>query len=329
MARVAPSRPASAIGNEAVAAATSEPGVPSVRGGLQIPRTAVVLIAAITFLWGLNWPAMKVAVGEVSPWTFRVICVAISAPGLLGLAALAGERRLPARHLWPPLLLMSSLGITGWFLFSAFGLQHIEGGRGAIVSYTMPVWAALMSAVYLGERLDARRLSALALGMLGIAVLIGPDLVALGSSPLGPLLMTGAAICWAGGTVMLKSRDWSMGIVALTGWQVLIGGLPIVLIWLVLEPRPDLSRLTWQGGLGILYASTVALIFCMAAFNKVVTLLPATAAAISTLAIPVVGLLSSAWLLGEPAGWRELAALCLVLGGMALVLVPRRQARTS
>jgi drug/metabolite transporter (DMT)-like permease len=73
----------------------------------------------------------------------------------------------------------------------------------------------------------------------------------------------------------------------------------------------------------------VALIFCMAAFNKVVTLLPATAAAISTLAIPIVGLLSSAWLLGEPAGWRELAALCLVLGGMALVLVPRRQARTS
>ena len=43
---------------------------------------------------------------------------------------------------------MSSLGITGWFLFSAFGLQHIEGGRGAIVAYTMPVWAALMSAVY-------------------------------------------------------------------------------------------------------------------------------------------------------------------------------------
>ena len=66
----------------------------------------------------------------------------------------------------------------------------------------------------------------------------------------------------------------------------------------------------------------MALIFCFAAHNKVVTLLPATAAAISTLAIPVVGLLSSAWLLGEPVGWRELAALVLVLAAIAMVLLP-------
>lgn len=290
-----------------------------------MPRAALFLIAAITLLWGLNWPAMKVAVGEVSPWTFRVVCIVISAPGLLAIAAMGGERRVPPRHLWAPFLLMSSLGVTGWFLFSAFGLQHIEGGRGAIVSYTMPVWAALMSAFYLGERLEARRLSALVLGMLGIAALIGPDLVALGGDPLGPLLMIAAAICWAGGTVLLKSRDWGLSIIALTGWQIVVGGIPIVLLWLVLEPHPDLSRLTWRGGLGILYASTVALIFCMAAFNKVVTLLPATAAAIGTLAIPIVGLLSSAWLLGEPAGWRELLALVLILGGMALVLLPQRR----
>jgi drug/metabolite transporter (DMT)-like permease len=268
---------------------------------------------------------MKAAVGEVSPWTFRVVCILISGPGLLGLAALAGERGLPSRPEWPALLVMSALGVTGWFLFSAFGLQHIEGGRGAIVAYTMPVWAALFSAVWLRERLDARRFAALALGMLGVGVLVAPDLVAFGRSPLGPLLMTAAAVCWAGGTVALKSRGWSMGIVALTGWQIVLGGLPILLVALVLEPRPDLGQLTWRGGLAILYASTVALIFCMTAFNKVVTLLPATAAAISTLAIPVVGLLSSAWLLGEPAGWRELAALTFVLGGMALVLIPRRR----
>ena len=87
----------------------------------------------------------------------------------------------------------------------------------------------------------------------------------------------------------MKGQSWPIGIIALTGWQLLIGGAPIVLAWLVLEPNPDLSRLTWAGALATLYAATVALIFCFAAHNKVVTLLPATAAAISTLAIPVVG----------------------------------------
>jgi drug/metabolite transporter (DMT)-like permease len=97
-----------------------------------------------------------------------------------------------------------------------------------------------------------------------------------------------------------------------------------VLAWLVIEPHPDLSHLTWKGILATGYAATVALIFCFAAHNKVVTMLPASVAAISTLAIPVVGLLSSAWLLGEPAGLRELAALALVLVAMALVLLPHR-----
>lgn len=297
------------------------------RSAAGVPRTALLLIAAITLLWGLNWPAMKIAVGEVSPWFFRAVCVVISVPGLLAVAALSGELRLPPRHLWWPLALFSALGVTGWFLLSAFGLQHIEGGRGAIVAYTMPVWAAVLSALYLGERLERRQLLALALGMAGIGVLLGPDLATIGGSPLGAVLMVAAAFCWAGGTIVLKSRDWSIGIVALTGWQVLLGGWPIVLVWLLLEPHPDLSHLTWRGGLGILYASTVALVFCMTAFNKIVTLLPATAAAIATLAVPIVGLFSSALLLGEPVGWPELASLLLILGGMALVLLPRRLLR--
>src|SRR5687767_8270203 len=130
------------------------------RVAARVPRTALVLIAAISLLWGLNWPAMKLAVSEVSPWFFRAVCVVISAPVLLAVAALGGELRLPPRRLWWPLVLFSAFGVTGWFLLSAFGLQHIEGGRGAIVAYTMPVWAAVLSAFYLGERLDRRQLLA-------------------------------------------------------------------------------------------------------------------------------------------------------------------------
>ena len=59
--------------------------------------------------------------------------------------------------------------VTGWHLFSAFSLVHMGGGRGAIVAYTMPIWAALFSAWYLKERLSRRRMAALALGMAGIA----------------------------------------------------------------------------------------------------------------------------------------------------------------
>lgn len=283
-----------------------------------------MLIAAISVLWGLNWPAMKLAVGEVSPWTFRTFCVVVAGGGLMLVGRLWGERLLPRRDEWLPLAGVSLLSVTAWHMFSAFGLTRIEGGRAALAAYSMPAWAALFSALYLKERLSARRLAALALGMGGVAVLAGPDLAA--GSPLGPLLMTGAAISWAGGIVLLKGRRWSIGVIPHSGWQLLLGGVPIVLAWLVLEPRPDLSRLTWPGALGALYAATVALIFCFTAHNKVVILLPAAVAALSTLAIPVVGLLSSALLLGEPVGTLELLALLLIAASIALALLPQRAA---
>jgi drug/metabolite transporter (DMT)-like permease len=184
---------------------------------------------------------MKLAVGELSPWTFRTVCVVISGLGLMALAAATGERIALPRRYWRSLAAVALLSVTGWHLFSAFSLVHMGGGRGAMVAYTMPIWAALFSSWYLKERVTSRRLAALALGMAGIALLIGPDLVGPRASPLGPLLMIGAAICWAGGIVALKSETWPIGIMALSGWQLLVGGMPIVLAWLCCPRQPPPS----------------------------------------------------------------------------------------
>ena len=260
---------------------------------------------------------MKVAVGELSPLTFRVVCVVISGPGLLASPpSPASGWRVPRviggrcwcvavcqRHRLAPVLRVQPRP-HGRRPGRHRRLHHAGLGR------------AVRRLVPAASGSSGRRLVALALGMAGHRLLIGPDLVGLGRSPLGPLLMIGAAICWAGGIVVhegerLADRHHGADRLAagagrhpdrarLAGARA--ASRPVA---------PHLDRASWPP----LYAATVALIFCFAAHNKVVTMLPATAAAISTLAIPVVGLLSSAWLLGEPVGWRELAALALVLGG--------------
>ena len=88
------------------AAPTSEP-----QPERAIPSAALVLIAAITLLWGLNWPAMKVVVGEISPWTFRAACVVISGGGLMLLAALGREPIVPPRGFWLPLTGVALLSV--------------------------------------------------------------------------------------------------------------------------------------------------------------------------------------------------------------------------
>lgn len=296
------------------------------QGGGAVSTGTLLLIAAVTILWGLNWPAMRAAVVELSPLTFRVVCVVVAGAGLLGIAALAKEPMWPRPAAWRPILLLSLVNVTGWQMLSAFALQHIGGGHGAIIAYTMPIWATLLSALWLKERIGGRKILALGLGMAGMLALFGKDLGALGETPVGMLYMLGAALCWALATVGIKMYRWGIGIVALSGWQLILGGVPIVIVWLWLEPSPDLSNLTWRGVLAAVYAATVALIFCFTAYNKIVTLLPASVAAVSTLAIPVVGVLASALLLGEPVGFGEIAALALVLVALSLALLPARRA---
>ena len=83
-----------------------------------VPPLALGLIAAISVLWGLNWPVMKLAVGELSPWTFRVICVLVSGVGLLLVAWVSGDRLTLPRRYWPSLLFVAIFNVTGWNLLS-------------------------------------------------------------------------------------------------------------------------------------------------------------------------------------------------------------------
>jgi drug/metabolite transporter (DMT)-like permease len=245
---------------------------------------------------------------------------------LLALTGLTGGRvTFPVRRL-PALMLVAFFNITGWHLFSAYALLYTGSGRAAIIGYTMPIWASVLSVLVLHEHIGARRIAALALGMGGLGLLLAQDLGQVGTTPTGALLMLGAAVSWAIGTVLIKRFVWHpMPVMALTGWQLLIGGVPIVIGWWLWEPVPDLTALSLPGALGLAYAVLVAMIFCQTVYFRMVTLVPANVAAMAVMAVPVVGVLSSAWILGEPVGPGEAIALVLVVGGLFLLV--RRSAR--
>jgi len=308
----------------------NQPG--KIEGGKTVAETAgearaalafsgFFLLAGLTLCWGFNWPIMKIALGEVKPWTFRTLCLMIGGFGLLAIAKLNGfSLRIPRRERLP-LLLVSLLNITGWHLSSAYGLILMNAGRAVILAYTMPLWTSILSILVLGERLTPVRLAGLGLGLAGMAILISADIEAVGAMPLGALFMVIAALSWAAGTVAIKYFHWTMPTSLLTGWQLIVGGVPVVIGALIMEPFSALSNVSTQAILATAYAILGAMIFCHYAWFKMVHILPAPVAAIATLAIPVVGVFSSALILGEPAGFRELLSLALVVSALAIVLI--------
>jgi drug/metabolite transporter (DMT)-like permease len=291
------------------------------------PVGGLVLLGVLTVLWGSNWPAMKLALRELDPWTFRTICLLVGGGGLLALVRMGGQSLRVPRLERRPLALAAFFNITAWHLCSAYGLTLVQAGRAAIIAYTMPLWTVIFARLLVRERITPRRLAALGLGLAGMAALVAPGASALWHEPAGILLMVGAAGSWAFGTVLIKAQRWTIPISALTGWQVILGAVPIALGALLRSVTTGdsgvaarLTTLSSAALLGTAYATFVGVIFCHWAWFRLVSILPAAVASIGTLGIPIVGLFTSALVLGEPVGMPEIVALVLVVGGLAILI---------
>jgi len=287
----------------------------------RLPPIGFILLAILSLFWGLNWPVMKMALSEIPPWTFRTLCLGVGGLGLLAIAKANGLPLAIPKGEIRPLILVSLLNVTGWHIFSAHGLVYMKAGRASIIAFTMPLWAAILGSFILDERLTKRRIFGLFLGITGLTILIGPDVKTLGSAPAGTVFMLGAAISWAIGTVTIKYFHWKMSTALLTGWQMTLGGLPVVIGALILEPVTVIFHLSSQSILAMVYVILLPIIFCQWAWFKVVDIFPATLAAIGTLIIPVIGVFSSALILGESIGLQELSALTLVVIALSIVMI--------
>jgi drug/metabolite transporter (DMT)-like permease len=290
-----------------------------------LPKKGLFYLALLSFLWGSAWPFVKIAVSEIGPWRFRTLCVGSSAIFLLAFAKGSGKKLLFPKNELVPLLVVSLLNITGWNMLSAYGVSYMHAGRAVIIGFTMPVWASILGVLILGERLDLRRFVGLVFGMSGLGILLAADIKALGSAPMGPVLMLGSAVCWGAGTVLVKYFRWTAPTIVLAAWQFVLGSIPIVIGGLAVETVSGFHGLSLKGALAAAYVSMLCMPVGWWAWFKVVTLLPAGVAALGTIAVPLIGVFSSWLVLEEPIGFREVAALVLVVASLTTGWVRTRR----
>lgn len=291
-----------------------------------MPRALWWWLAGLTLAWGFNWTAMKVALAEFSPWTYRSLCLSLAALLLFGVARAAGHRLRVPRNLWVRLAVLAFFNVTCWNMLIAFGLTMIPSGRAAILAFTMPVWSVPLSAWLFGERITARKVGALVLGMAGLALLLGEDLVKLGGAPLGTLLVLGAAFAWAVGVVLQKRWPLGLQMGTFTAWSVLLGGLPIFIA------TPFFEDLAWRpvsamalAALG--YTVVVSFAFAYWAWFKIASAVSVTVSSISVLSVPIFGVLCGVVFLGERPSLQEYAALLFVVLAVLAVNLPERKPR--
>jgi drug/metabolite transporter (DMT)-like permease len=293
-----------------------------------IARRELWLFIAVVLLWGVNWPMMKMALGELDFWVFRSWCLLAGLAWFLGYNLVAGVSIRLLREYWPRMLASALCNVAGWNILSAAGLNLLPSGRAGVLAYTMPLWVVLLSRFFMNEALTRARLIAITLGMTGIALLLIDEFHTLRSAPVGALLMVGSGFVWAFGIVIFKGFPKSIPTSTLMIWSFILGGWPILLGLVTLGRGPFLpsGSAAWAG---LLFNVIIVFGFCWFAWNELVRALPAQVTGISSLAVPIVGFGSGMLLLGEKPRPFDYVALLAIVAAVALVLRPQKNHSAS
>ena len=265
-------------------------------------------------IWGFNWPAVKIMLATSSPWTLRAAGLAGGALFLLAATRVTGTSLFIARAHWGTLVIAGMLNVAVFNICAVFAQLSMPTSRAAILTFTMPLWAALFAWIFLGDKIDGRRAASLVIGSAGLGVLAVPfwPVVASGNIPFGLVFVLGAAISWALGTVFLKAYPVPAPPLAVTAWQVAISAVfCIVCMGLFETPRLDLTAPPQL--LAFIYHVILPQgIAYMLWFDLTHRVSPSTAS-LGTLLVPIFGVLGAIALLDDWPTVLDLAGLALIL----------------
>lgn len=297
---------------------------------MSFTRRQLALLVALTLVWGLNWPVMKVGVSgwpdapqPYPPLTFRALSIWLGLPLLaLALRVMRVPLAIPRAH-WAELLRLAVPNMLVWHVVLIVSLPALSSGRAAILGYTMPVFSALWGAAVFGDRLAARQWAGIGAAAVGVALLLVHEFSRLAGAPLAASAVVFAACVWAYGTHRLRRSTMPVPTLAVAFWMTVLTALVVGGAALLFEGR----RWRWPSPTvqaAIAYNAVGVFAFAQAAWLVLARGLPPVASTISVMMIPVLGVFSGAVWLGEPLHWQDFAAVVLLVAAIAAVLAPRR-----
>ena len=293
-------------------------------------RATYLLLAAVVLILGLNWPIMATGIRSISPIWMGAFRLTGGALVVITIAGVSGNLRRPARRDVPLIasLAIFRLALVNVLVFGA--LRLVPAGRASVVVWTTSLWTVPMAAVFLKEKMIGRRWAGLILGIVGVVVLSEPwsrDW----ASPnviLGHVFLIIAAMANAATAVHIRAHRWTITPLEAIPWQLMAAAVPLLVLGLAVEGPPVID---WTPQLISIVAYQGILATGIAFWAQIVILrnLSAVSTNLTLMGVPVVGVISSAILLGEQITSALLIALTLVLVGVGLNLLADRQSLAS
>ena len=285
-----------------------------------LPWRHALLALAVVAVWGTNFPIIRIALDGMPPLTLATLRFAFA---LLPAAFVLPRPQVPWRDLGAYGVLIGA-GQFGLLFVAMQG--RISPGLASLVVQTQvffTIGLAMLAARGSGHVERPRPLQWVALGLAAAGLLVIALNVDGRTTPLGIAMVLGAAFSWAAGNIVSR-RAGRVNMLAYVVWASLFSVPPLLLLALLLEgPARMLHGVQHAGAAtwaAVLWQSVGNTLFGYAAWGWLLLRHPAATVVPWALLVPVFGMATSAWWLGEPLpGWK-LAAAGLVVAGLALNL---------
>lgn len=275
----------------------------------------MILLVALMFAWGVNFPLTKLGLRELPPLLMTTARFALTAILLLPLA------RPPVGQFRPVALLAFTFGLLHFGLFFG-GLKDIGGGAAAVAIQVQVPFAALLAAIFFDDRLGWRRALGMVLALAGIVAVAGtPDIA---GHHLAFAMVVASGLVWAVTNIQIK-RLAGLDANTVTAYVALFATPQVLLASLVLEDGQiaAIAGAGWHAVAAIVYLSVVVSIIGYAAWYRMMQLYPINMVTPFALLIPVIGIASSAIVLDEQLTWQSALGSAMTLIGVAIIVIRR------
>ena len=285
------------------------------------PRLDWLLFGLLGLLWGSSYLFIKIGVDAgLQPFTLVALRLAVGLGLLATVVAIAREQLPRQARTYGHLAVMGAFSVAIPFYLITWAEQSVDSTLASVLNGSVPLFAIVFAALFLGdEPITTNRLVGLAIGFVGVVILVGFDPATLASGDLAPkLALIGSSVSYAVGAVYARRmvrglRPMIPALFQVAFALVMSGVMAVIFEWPITVPmRADaIGAVIWLGLLGSGAAYLV--------FFRLLGRWGATRTSMVAYLLPVVGIVLGAVVLSEAVDARLLIGTALVIGGIALV----------
>jgi drug/metabolite transporter (DMT)-like permease len=285
-------------------------------------RALVLAFASVYLAWGSTYLAIRIGVQHVPPTVLAGVRFLLAGAGMLAALRATGRLAPVTAHDLRAITIMAFFMLIGGNGLVVWAEQTVDSGFAALLVATVPIWMAGLAALPPAhERLPAAALGGIALGFVGVAVLVSPTL-GRGGDAAGAAALLLASLSWSWGSVYARRAGIRADPVSVTAWEMLFAGAMFLAIGCA-TGGVFAARLDAAGALAIAYLVVAGSWVGFTAYVWLLANVPAAKAATYAYVNPVIALVLGWWLLDEPITPPILAGSAIGVVAVALVTTAR------